>query len=72
MLYAVALPFTHAFLTRGLASMTENVVFAMVGVSLACLAFGFVPGSLAGSRRRTRVRAPISPIRVPERRRADA
>jgi hypothetical protein len=37
-LYAVAVPFTHAFLTRGLATMTENLVFAVVGVALALLA----------------------------------
>ena len=39
-LYAVAVVFTHAFLTRGLATMTENLVFALVGVSLAILGTG--------------------------------
>ena len=34
-LYVVALPFTHAFLTRGLAPTTESIVFAGVGVTLA-------------------------------------
>jgi hypothetical protein len=31
-LYIVALPFTHAFLTRGFAPTTESIVFAGVGV----------------------------------------
>jgi hypothetical protein len=34
-LYIVALPFTHAFLTRGFAPTTESIVFAGVGVILA-------------------------------------
>ncbi len=34
-LYAVALPFTHAFLTRGLAPMSQNLAFALIGTSLA-------------------------------------
>jgi hypothetical protein len=33
--YIVALPFTHAFLTRGFAPTTESIVFAVVGVTLA-------------------------------------
>jgi hypothetical protein len=36
--YAVALPFTHALLTRGLATMTENLIFAIVGVGIALAA----------------------------------
>jgi uncharacterized membrane protein YqaE (UPF0057 family) len=42
-LYATTLPFTHAFLTRGLASMTENLLFALVGVFFAGVAFGLWP-----------------------------
>jgi hypothetical protein len=45
--YAVALPFTHAFLTRGLAAMTENLVFALVGVFFAAIALGFRPAPAA-------------------------
>jgi hypothetical protein len=42
-LYATAVPFTHAFLTRGLASMTENLVFALVGVFFSAIAVGLWP-----------------------------
>ena len=40
LLYVTVIPFTHAFLTRGLAVMTENLVFALIGVLLAAFAFG--------------------------------
>jgi hypothetical protein len=40
LLYVTVIPFTHAFLTRGLAVMTENLAFALTGVLLAALAFG--------------------------------
>jgi hypothetical protein len=39
-LYAAATPLTHAFLTRGLATMTANLVFAVVGVGGALLLVG--------------------------------
>jgi hypothetical protein len=70
-LYAVALPFTHAFLTRGLAAMTENLIFALVGVSVAGIAFGFRSDSQALLRplRALRIRMPFP---QPERRGADA
>jgi hypothetical protein len=57
--YAVALPFTHAFLTRGLASMTENLVFALVGLFFAALAAGLRPDAVArfGLTRRRLLRA---------------
>jgi hypothetical protein len=32
-LYAAAVPFTHAFLTRGLATMAEGLAFAMIGTA---------------------------------------
>jgi hypothetical protein len=38
--YATLVPFTHAFLTRGLATMTENLVFALVGLLVALTAVG--------------------------------
>jgi hypothetical protein len=41
--YAVAVAFTHAFLTRGFATMTENLVFAVVGVTLALLGMSGTP-----------------------------
>ena len=41
-IYAVSVTFTHAFLTRGFATMTENLVFAVVGVSLAIMGIGGV------------------------------
>jgi len=63
--YAVALPFTHALLTRGLATMTENLLFALVGVCVACLCFGF-------GTRPNAVRARIAPSPLPEGRTADA
>jgi hypothetical protein len=39
-LYASALPFTHAFLTRGLATMTANLVFALIGVGTVVVVVG--------------------------------
>jgi len=48
--YATVLPFTHAFLTRGLAVMTENLIFALVGVCVAAMAFGFRPQAAARRR----------------------
>ena len=70
-LYAVALPFTHAFLTRGLAAMTENLVFALVGVSVAGVAFGLRFDSQVVLRRLRPLRTRM-PFPVPERRGADA
>jgi len=35
LVYAVTVPFTHAFLTRGLATMLQNLVFALAGVGIA-------------------------------------
>jgi len=40
LVYVTVIPFTHAFLTRGLAVMTENLAFALIGVLLAAFAFG--------------------------------
>ena len=37
-LHAVAVAFTYAFLTRGLATMAENLAFAVIGVTLAIVA----------------------------------
>jgi hypothetical protein len=37
LLYAIALPFTHSLLTRGLATMIQNLTFAIVGVAIAAL-----------------------------------
>jgi hypothetical protein len=70
LLYAAALPFTHAFLTRGLATMTENFLFAVVGVSFAILSLTVRPRSLSGlsvARLRNRSRPP-----APGRRGAEA
>lgn len=38
--YAALWPFTHAIVTRGFATMIENAVFALVGVTLALVAAG--------------------------------
>jgi hypothetical protein len=40
LVYVTVIPFTHAFLTRGLAVMTENLAFALIGVLLAAFVFG--------------------------------
>jgi hypothetical protein len=43
-LYFALWPFTYALLTRSLAVMTENVIFAVVGVGLAILLVAPLPG----------------------------
>jgi len=71
-LYAVAFPFTHAFLTRGLATMTENLLFALAGVSFAILALSFRPQPLSALRGARLLRNRVSPSPLPERRGAGA
>lgn len=66
LLYAVTLPFTHAFLTRGLSATTESFVFALFGVFFASLALGFQPGAvvrrgLSHSRWRPRKQSETAP-----------
>ena len=51
-LYAVAAAFTHAFLTRGLATMTENLIFALLGVGIAIWAMATDRPQLAWLRTR--------------------
>ena len=45
--YAVTLPFTHGLLTRGLAGIVENLVFALVGTAIAVTAIaGLRPSTI--------------------------
>ena len=62
-LYIVALPFTHAFLTRGFAPTTESIVFAGVGVTLAvgCMLPRWFVG--VGVSRLFRLAIPVRPFR---------